>query len=46
VIDEVLHHRGPTLVRRPRLAPGEATPWHRIFLLDAAGADPQPRADP
>ena len=26
---EVLHHRGNTLVRRLRLAPGEATPWHR-----------------
>jgi quercetin dioxygenase-like cupin family protein len=26
---EVLHHRGKTLVRRQRLAPGEATPWHR-----------------
>jgi quercetin dioxygenase-like cupin family protein len=26
---EVLHHRGNYLVRRQRLAPGEATPWHR-----------------
>ena len=26
---EVLHHRGNCLVRRQRLAPGEATPWHR-----------------
>jgi quercetin dioxygenase-like cupin family protein len=26
---EVLHHRGNILVRRQRLAPGEATPWHR-----------------
>lgn len=26
---EALHHRGNTLVRRQRLAPGEATPWHR-----------------
>jgi quercetin dioxygenase-like cupin family protein len=26
---QVLHHRGNTLVRRQRLAPGEATPWHR-----------------
>jgi quercetin dioxygenase-like cupin family protein len=26
---EVLHHRGNFLVRRQRLAPGEATPWHR-----------------
>jgi len=25
---EILHHRGTTLVRRQRLAPGEATPWH------------------
>jgi quercetin dioxygenase-like cupin family protein len=27
--DEVLFHRGTTLVRRLRLAPGEALPWHR-----------------
>jgi quercetin dioxygenase-like cupin family protein len=26
---KVLHHRGNYLVRRQRLAPGEATPWHR-----------------
>jgi quercetin dioxygenase-like cupin family protein len=26
---EVLHHRGNYLVRRQRLAPGEATAWHR-----------------
>jgi quercetin dioxygenase-like cupin family protein len=26
---EVLHHRGNCLVRRQRLAPGEATAWHR-----------------
>ena len=26
---EVLHHRGNCLVRRQRLAPGEASPWHR-----------------
>lgn len=26
---EVLHHRENILVRRQRLAPGEATPWHR-----------------
>jgi len=26
---EVLYHRGNYLVRRQRLAPGEATPWHR-----------------
>ncbi len=25
----VLHHRGNCLVRRQRLAPGEASPWHR-----------------
>ena len=25
----VLHHRGNYLVRRLRLAPGQATPWHR-----------------
>ena len=29
MIDEVLQHRGTTLVRRLRLEPGEATPWHR-----------------
>jgi quercetin dioxygenase-like cupin family protein len=26
---QVLHHRGNYLVRRQRLLPGEATPWHR-----------------
>ena len=26
---QVLHHRENVLVRRQRLAPGEATPWHR-----------------
>ncbi|MBZ5515615.1 MAG: hypothetical protein LAN62_12400 [Acidobacteriia bacterium] len=26
---QVLHHRGNYLVVRLRLAPGEATPWHR-----------------
>ncbi len=26
---QVLHRRGNILVRRQRLAPGEATPWHR-----------------
>ncbi|HEY1262619.1 MAG TPA: hypothetical protein VGF06_03795 [Terriglobales bacterium] len=25
---KVLHHRGNYLVRRQKLAPGEATPWH------------------
>lgn len=25
---QVLHHRGNFLVRRQKLAPGEATPWH------------------
>jgi quercetin dioxygenase-like cupin family protein len=29
VIEEILHRRGTTLVRRMRLAPGETTPWHR-----------------
>lgn len=29
MVEETLHHRGTTLVRRLRLAPGEATPWHR-----------------
>lgn len=27
--DDLLLRRGTTLVRRLRLAPGEATPWHR-----------------
>lgn len=26
---QILHHRGNYLVRRQRLAPGEASPWHR-----------------
>jgi len=26
---QLLHHRGNYLVRRQRLAPGEASPWHR-----------------
>jgi quercetin dioxygenase-like cupin family protein len=29
MIEETLHHRGTTLVRRLILAPGEATRWHR-----------------
>jgi hypothetical protein len=29
MIEETLHHRGTTLVRRLLLAPGEATKWHR-----------------
>jgi quercetin dioxygenase-like cupin family protein len=29
MIDEVLHHHGTTMVRRLRLAPGDAMPWHR-----------------
>ena len=29
MLEETLHHRGTRLVRRLRLAPGEATPWHR-----------------
>jgi quercetin dioxygenase-like cupin family protein len=29
VIHEVLFQRGTTLVRRVRLEPGEALPWHR-----------------
>jgi quercetin dioxygenase-like cupin family protein len=28
VHEEILHRRGTTLVRRMRLAPGEASPWH------------------
>ena len=27
--DEIVFHHGTTMVRRLRLAPGEATPWHR-----------------
>ena len=26
---QILHHRGNCLVRRQRLLPGEASPWHR-----------------
>ena len=26
---QVLHHRGNVLVRRQKLEPGEASPWHR-----------------
>jgi quercetin dioxygenase-like cupin family protein len=33
VIEEVLHRRGTTLVRRLCLAPGEATPWHHDPFL-------------
>ena len=29
MLEETLHHRGTTLVRRLILAPGEATRWHR-----------------
>src|SRR5262245_8228198 len=28
MIEEILHHRGTTLVRRMKLEPGEATRWH------------------
>ena len=28
MIEEILHHRGATLVRRMKLEPGEATRWH------------------
>ena len=28
MIEEVIHHRGTTLVRRLILQPGEAIPWH------------------
>ena len=28
MVDEVVHHRGTTLVRRLVLQPGEAMPWH------------------
>jgi hypothetical protein len=27
--DEILFHRGATLVHRRQLTPGEALPWHR-----------------
>ena len=29
MLDQILHRRDKTLVRRLTLAPGEATPWHR-----------------
>ncbi len=29
MLEEVIHRRGTTLVRRLRLAPGECTAWHR-----------------
>jgi len=29
ISEHILHHRGTTLVRRLRLAPGESTAWHR-----------------
>jgi len=29
VTSEILHHRGTTVVRRVRLEPREALPWHR-----------------
>ena len=29
MVEETLHHRGTTLVRRLLLAPGETTRWHR-----------------
>jgi hypothetical protein len=29
MVEETLHHRATTLVRRLLLAPGEATRWHR-----------------
>jgi quercetin dioxygenase-like cupin family protein len=29
MVEETLHHRGTTVVRRLILAPGEATRWHR-----------------
>jgi hypothetical protein len=29
MVEETLHHRGTTLVRRLMLAPREATKWHR-----------------
>lgn len=28
-MEQLLHHRGNYLVRRQRLLPGEASPWHR-----------------
>ena len=43
MIEEVLHRRGTTLVRRSCLAPGEATPWHhdpfhRVTVVLRGGA--------
>lgn len=29
MFEQILHHRATTLVRRLRLEPGEALPWHR-----------------
>ena len=29
MVENILHRRDKTVVRRLRLAPGEATPWHR-----------------
>ena len=29
MIEETIHHRGTTLVRRLILAPGESTRWHK-----------------
>jgi hypothetical protein len=42
MIEEVLHRRGTTLVRRLCLAPGEATPWrhdpfHRLTVVLRGG---------
>jgi hypothetical protein len=34
--DEVLIHHGTTMVRRLRLAPGEAMPWHRDPISESS----------
>jgi hypothetical protein len=42
VTDELLVQYGTTTVRRPRLAPGEAMPWHRDpchFVAVVLGGD-------
>ena len=36
MLDEILFQHGTTMVRRLRLAPGEAMPWHRDPFQRAA----------
>ena len=33
--DEILFHHETTMVRRLRLAPGEAMPWHAIRSIES-----------